>query len=36
MTALHNRFFQMKYCPYQGETYLRYRGEIESILAGKE
>jgi V/A-type H+-transporting ATPase subunit A len=35
MTALHNRFFQMKYCPYQGETYLKYRGEIESILAGQ-
>jgi V/A-type H+-transporting ATPase subunit A len=35
MTALHNRFFQMKYCPYQGDAYHRYRGEIESILAGK-
>jgi len=35
MTALHNRFFQMKYCPYQGDTYHRYRGEIESILNGQ-
>jgi hypothetical protein len=25
----------MKYCPYQGDAYHRYRGEIESILAGK-
>jgi V/A-type H+/Na+-transporting ATPase subunit A len=33
MTALHNRFFQMKYCPYRGETYQEYRGEIEGILA---
>lgn len=35
MTMLHNAFFQMKYCPYQGETYRKYRGEIESVLAGK-
>ncbi len=35
MTSLHNRFFQMKYCPYQGESYRRYRDEIESILSGK-
>lgn len=35
MTALHNRFFQLKYCPYQGDAYHRYRGEIESVLAGK-
>ena len=35
MTALHNIFFQMKYCPYQGEAYLKYRSEIESILAGE-
>ncbi|MCE5262488.1 MAG: V-type ATP synthase subunit A [Deltaproteobacteria bacterium] len=35
MTALHNAFFQMKYCPYQGENYKMYRGEIESVLAGK-
>jgi V/A-type H+-transporting ATPase subunit A len=35
MTALHNLFFQMKYCPYQEEAYLKYRGEIESILAGQ-
>ncbi len=35
MTALHNRFFQMKYCPYQGEAYVRYRSEIESILAAQ-
>jgi V/A-type H+-transporting ATPase subunit A len=34
MTTLHNLFFQMKYCPYGGETYQRYRGEIESMLAG--
>lgn len=33
MTALHNLFFQMKYCPYREEAYLKYRGEIESILA---
>ncbi len=35
MTALHNRFFQLKYCPYQEDAYLRYRGEIESILIGQ-
>ena len=35
MAALHNSFFQMKYCPYQGDTYQRYRGEIEAVLAGK-
>jgi V/A-type H+-transporting ATPase subunit A len=35
MTALHNRFFQMKYCPFKGESYLKYRGEIESIIAGQ-
>lgn len=35
MTALHNSFFQMKYCPYQGETYQKYRNDIESVLAGK-
>jgi len=35
MAALHNSFFQMKYCPYQGETYQKYRGEIEAVLAGK-
>ncbi len=35
MTALHNLFFQMKYCPYRKEAYLKYRGEIESILAGE-
>lgn len=33
MTALHNCFFQMKYCPFQGEAYQKYRGEIESVLA---
>lgn len=35
MTALHNLFFQMKYCPYQEEAYLKYRSEIESTLAGE-
>jgi V/A-type H+-transporting ATPase subunit A len=35
MTSLHNHFFQLKYCAYQGESYLRYRGEIESMLGGK-
>jgi V/A-type H+-transporting ATPase subunit A len=35
MTGLHNNFFQMKYCPYQGETYRKYREDIESVLAGK-
>lgn len=35
MTALHNLFFQMKYCPYQGEAYQKYRSEIETILAGE-
>jgi V/A-type H+-transporting ATPase subunit A len=34
MTALHNRFFQMKYCTFGREAYQKYRGEIESILAG--
>jgi len=33
MTSLHNDFFQMKYCPFQGEAYLKYRGEIEAMLA---
>jgi V/A-type H+-transporting ATPase subunit A len=35
MTAMHNLFFQMKYCAYREEAYLKYRGEIESILAGQ-
>ncbi len=35
MTHLQNLFFQMKYCPFNSETYQTYRGEIESIL-GKE
>jgi V/A-type H+-transporting ATPase subunit A len=35
MTAIHNSFFQMKYCPYQGDAYRKYRGDIESVLAGK-
>lgn len=35
MTALHNLFFQMKYCPYREEAYLKYRGEIESVLTGE-
>jgi V/A-type H+-transporting ATPase subunit A len=35
MTALRNDFFQMKYCPYQGEAYQKYRQEIESALTGK-
>lgn len=32
MTHLQNLFFQLKYCPFRGEAYQRYRGEIESIL----
>jgi len=35
MTRLQNLFFQMKYCPFKGEPYQKYRTEIESIL-GKE
>ncbi|MBN1364181.1 MAG: V-type ATP synthase subunit A [Syntrophaceae bacterium] len=35
MTALRNLFFQMKYCPFRGEAYLKYRKEIESILGGQ-
>jgi hypothetical protein len=35
MAALQNRFFQLKYCPYQSDAYHRYREEIESILDGK-
>jgi hypothetical protein len=35
MTSLHNHFFQLKYCAYEGEVYRRYRGEIESVLGGK-
>ncbi len=32
MTHLQNLFFQLKYCPFRGDAYRRYRGEIESIL----
>ncbi len=32
MTHLQNLFFQMKYCPFQGDEYLNYRAEIESML----
>ncbi|MBM4339048.1 MAG: V-type ATP synthase subunit A [Deltaproteobacteria bacterium] len=32
MTHLQNLFFQLKYCPFRGEPYQRYRGGIESIL----
>lgn len=35
MAHLQNLFFQLKYCPFKGEEYMRYRIEIESIL-GKE
>jgi hypothetical protein len=35
MAHLQNLFFQMKYCPFKGGPYQKYRGEIESIL-GKE
>lgn len=35
MTHLQNLFFQMKYCPFEGDDYRRYRSEIESILNGK-
>ena len=35
MTHLQNLFFQMKYCPFNGELYQKYRRDIESIL-GKE
>lgn len=32
MTHLQNLFFQLKYCPFKGESYRKYRGEIETIL----
>ncbi|MBN2468793.1 MAG: V-type ATP synthase subunit A [Deltaproteobacteria bacterium] len=35
MTHMQNLFFQLKYCPFQGDEYQRYRKEIETIL-GKE
>ena len=35
MAHLQNLFFQLKYCSFKGEEYMRYRIEIESIL-GKE
>ena len=35
MTTLHNYFFQMKYCGYQGESYQKYRSGIEAILIGQ-
>lgn len=35
MTHLQNLFFQMKYCPFQKESYQKYRAEIESMI-GKE
>lgn len=35
MIRVQNLFFQMKYAPFQGEAYQKYRNEIASIL-GKE
>ena len=32
MTLIQNLFFQMKYCPYEGKTYNKYRNQIESML----
>ncbi len=32
MAHLQNLFFQMKYCPFRGQPYQKYREEIESIL----
>lgn len=32
MTHLQNLFFQLKYCPFKGQQYQKYREEIESIL----
>ncbi len=32
MTHLQNLFFQMKYCPFEGEGYMQYRKEIERML----
>jgi V/A-type H+-transporting ATPase subunit A len=35
MIRIQNLFFQMKYCPFEGAAYQRYRTEIEAILEGK-
>ena len=35
MIHIQNLFFQMKYCPFGGDNYQKYRKEIEDILAGK-
>jgi V/A-type H+-transporting ATPase subunit A len=35
MIHMQNLFFQLKYCPFKGEAYQRYRSEIEAILEGK-
>jgi V/A-type H+-transporting ATPase subunit A len=36
MAHLQNLFFQLKYCPFKGEEYNKYKKEIESILGRKE
>ncbi|MCE5283938.1 MAG: V-type ATP synthase subunit A [Deltaproteobacteria bacterium] len=35
MTHVQNLFFQLKYCPFNGTAYQRYRTEIGAILEGK-
>ncbi len=35
MTHLQNLFFQLKYCPFEGDAYHRYRSQIEAVLNGK-
>ena len=35
MIHVQNLFFQLKYCPFEGDAYQRYRTEIEAILEGK-
>ncbi|MCF8054428.1 MAG: V-type ATP synthase subunit A [Deltaproteobacteria bacterium] len=35
MTHMQNLFFQLKYCPFGGEKYKKYRSEIEAILDQK-
>ena len=32
MTYLQNLFFQLKYCPFESESYTKYRSEIKAIL----
>lgn len=35
MTHMQNLFFQLKYCPFEEDSYRKYRSEIEGILEGK-